>query len=185
MQKLGIISDSHGCTVRTRRAIDLLLDRGAERIIHLGDVGSAAILDLLCGVDATVVFGNCDDARLLVPYAQHLGIHVVHPGAIIELKPNASHPAANGSATQSEGNSAASLRIGVTHGHLEREVMRLMSAKVDVLLHGHTHEVRDEMIAGTRVMNPGALHRAARHTVLLFDPATSHAEWIEVIAPDD
>ena len=65
MTKLGIISDSHGRTARTRQALHLLLARGAERIIHLGDVESEAILDLLVGHDATVVFGNCDDERSL------------------------------------------------------------------------------------------------------------------------
>jgi putative phosphoesterase len=158
-ERLGIISDTHGRTPRARRAIDLLLARGATRIIHLGDVGSEAVLDLLAGIEATVVFGNCDDERALARYAGILGIQVVHPAAVLEVK---------------------SRRIGLTHGHLEREVSLLFESEVDFLLHGHTHEIRDERVGRTRVLNPGALHRASRHTALLLDPASGDAEWIEV-----
>ena len=158
-ERLGIISDTHGRTPRARRAIDLLLARGATRIIHLGDVGSEAVLDLLAGIEATVVFGNCDDERALARYAGILGIQVVHPAAVLEVK---------------------SRRIGLTHGHLEREVSLLFESGVDFLLHGHTHEIRDELVGRTRVLNPGALHRASRHTALLLDPASGDAEWIEV-----
>lgn len=158
-ERLGIISDTHGRASRARRAIDMLLARGAKRIIHLGDVGDEAVLDLLAGIESLVVFGNCDDERGLGRYAGILGIPVVHPGAVIEVK---------------------SCRIGLTHGHIEHEVRRLLELDVDILLHGHTHEVRDERVGRTRILNPGALHRASRLTAMLLDPASGHAEWIEV-----
>ncbi len=158
-EQIGIISDTHGQTPRARKAIDLLLARGATRIIHLGDVGSESVLDLLAGIQATVVFGNCDDDRSLARYATILGIEVVHPAAVIEVK---------------------SMRIGFTHGHLERELTRLLRSNLDILLHGHTHEIRDEQVGGTRIMNPGALHRATRHTVMMLDASSGHAEWIDV-----
>ena len=141
----------------------MLLSRGASRIIHLGDVGNEAVLDLLAGIEATVVFGNCDDERSLARYAQALGIHVVHPGAVIEVK---------------------SKRIGLTHGHIESEVARLFAEDLDILLHGHTHEIRDDLVGRTRVLNPGALHRASRHTALLLEPATGLVEWIEIDETD-
>jgi hypothetical protein len=159
-QRLGVISDTHGSARMARRAIDLLCARGATRILHLGDVGSESVLDLLAGLEATVVFGNCDDERGLARYAHAIGVDVVHPAAIIEVK---------------------EARIGLTHGHLEREVAMLFGAKVDFLLHGHTHEIRDERIGCTRVLNPGALHRARRYTALLLEPATGHAEWLDVV----
>lgn len=159
MATIGFISDTHGRADRARRAIELLRARGATRIVHLGDVGSEAVLDHLAGLEALVVFGNCDDDRGLARYARFLGIEVAHPAAVIEVK---------------------SRRIGVTHGHLGDEVGRLLEERVDFLLHGHTHEVRDECVGVTRVLNPGALHRAARHTALLLDPETGAAEWIEV-----
>ena len=176
---IGVISDTHGSAPMARRAIELLLARGATQFIHLGDVGTASVLDLLAGLEATVVFGNCDDERGLARYAEAIGIRVVHPGSIIEVK----CPGAGSGATEVVGRGmlrTATIRIGITHGHLEREVDRLFRSEVDYLLHGHTHEIRDEVVGRTRVLNPGALHRARRYTALLLDPASGTAEWIQV-----
>lgn len=164
-ERLGILSDTHGNAPRARRAVELLVAAGATRIIHLGDIGSEGVLDHLAGLDATVVFGNCDDARSLRRYADLLGISVAHPAAVIEVK-NGDRP----------------MRVGITHGHLVDEIDRLFRAEVDILLHGHTHVARDERIGPTRVMNPGALHRAERYTAMLLDLRTGDAEWIEVDA---
>jgi putative phosphoesterase len=164
--RLGILSDTHGDAARARRAVELLRSRGATRILHLGDIGSESVLDHLVGVDSTVVFGNCDDARSLRRYAELLGIAVAHPAAIIELK-----------------SGGRSLRIGITHGHLLDEIEQLFRAEVDILLHGHTHVARDDMVGSTRVMNPGALHRAERKTAMLLDLASGEAEWIDVDGP--
>lgn len=162
--RLGIISDTHGRATRARRAIDMLFARGATRIIHLGDVGDEAVLDLLAGIEALVVFGNCDDERGLERYARILGIPVAHPGAVIEVKAR---------------------RIGLTHGHLDRELRRLLDLEPEFLLHGHTHEIRDERIGRTRVLNPGALHRASRMTAMILEPESGHVEWIEVADETD
>lgn len=167
MERIGVISDTHGRRDRAQRAIDVLLSRGATRIIHLGDVGSEDVLDLLAGIPSIVVFGNCDDDRGLARYAGFLGIEVAHPATIVEIK-------------RPPGSAQATLRVGITHGHLEREVDRLFAEKVDILLHGHTHAIRDDLVGPTRVMNPGALHRAPQHTALLFDTTTLEAEWIDV-----
>ena len=165
-ERLGSLSDTHGDAARARRAVELLRSRGATRILHLGDIGSESVLDHLVGVDSTVVFGNCDDARSLRRYAELLGIAVAHPAAIIELK-----------------SGGRSLRIGITHGHLLDEIEQLFRAEVDILLHGHTHVARDDMVGSTRVMNPGALHRAERKTAMLLDLASGEAEWIDVDGP--
>jgi hypothetical protein len=37
------------------------------------------------------------------------------------------------------------------------------------------------MVGRTRVLNPGALHRARRYTALLLDPRSGSAEWIDVV----
>ncbi|MEY3143836.1 MAG: hypothetical protein RLY21_2329 [Planctomycetota bacterium] len=162
-ERLGILSDTHGDATRARRAVELLRAGGATHIIHLGDVGSESVLDHLAGIDATVVFGNCDDARSLRRYAEFLGIAVAHPAAVIEVKAG-----------------ARAMRIGITHGHLLDEIEQLFRAEVDILLHGHTHVARDDMVGPTRVMNPGALHRADRKTAMLLDLRTGEAEWIDV-----
>jgi putative phosphoesterase len=155
---LGILSDSHGQRVRVRRAIELLLERGATRFVHLGDVGDG-VLDELAGLNARVVFGNCDDDRELEGHARALDIEVMHPAGWFEIDGK---------------------RVGVTHGHLLDELDKLIEAKVDYLLHGHTHQCSDATIDGVRMINPGALHRATPHTAVLLCPATGAVETIVV-----
>lgn len=72
--KIGILSDSHGNEGATQRAVATLRERGADRLIHLGDLCESmegrlpkALLTLVRHHDVTVVKGNNDLAveRLL------------------------------------------------------------------------------------------------------------------------
>jgi putative phosphoesterase len=156
---LGILSDSHGHAETTHRAVEALLEAGAETLIHLGDIGSEEVLEELVVVPAKIVFGNCDDERLLARHAERLGVEVCHPIGFLEH---------------------ASKRIAFSHGHLVPLMEAAVRNAVDYLLHGHTHEVRDERIGSTRVINPGALHRASRYTVALLDPQADRLRVLEV-----
>jgi uncharacterized protein len=155
---IGLLSDSHGQTIRVRRAIAMLQERGVSLFLHLGDVGDG-VLDELAGLECHLVFGNCDDARSLDGYARDIGLHVHHPGGILEF---------------------GGQRIGFTHGHLVEELDRLYRAKVDVLFHGHTHERSDAIVDGIRLINPGALHRARPTTVAIYTLASGLLETIVV-----
>lgn len=155
---VGLLSDSHGQSQRVRRAIKLLTERGASVFVHLGDLGDG-VLDELAGLDCHIVFGNCDDCRSLDQYARDIGLQVHHPGGVIDIDGK---------------------RIGITHGHLVEELERLFLQRVDVIVHGHTHERSDAMVDGVRVINPGALHRARIITAALFVPATGTLESVVV-----
>jgi uncharacterized protein len=147
--RIGILSDSHGRAVTTRRAVAMLIERGAELLIHLGDLETEEVIDELVGRNARIVLGNCDwDERDLTRYAENVGVAVDHPLGRLTIDGRA---------------------IAFTHGHLEREMKRAMAEKPDYLLHGHTHEVRDEIVGKTRIINPGALFRAPRYTAALLD----------------
>ena len=58
--RIGILSDSHGRADNTALAVKSLRDRGAELLLHLGDLGSRDVIDELAGGPARIVFGNCD-----------------------------------------------------------------------------------------------------------------------------
>jgi uncharacterized protein len=157
---IGILSDSHGRVERTARALRALRDRGAELLIHLGDFETDAVLDELAGQSARIVFGNCDwSAAAMADYARRLDITVDHPMGEITVHGR---------------------RIAYTHGHIDSLMELAVERGVDYLLHGHTHLVRDEHAGRTRIINPGALHRAQRYTVALLDPASGHLEVIEI-----
>jgi putative phosphoesterase len=157
---IGVLSDSHGRAAITAQAVAALRDAGAEQLLHLGDIETEAVLDELVGHNARIVFGNCDwNDRALANYARHVGITVDHPAGELTI---------------------ADQRIVFTHGHLEHVMDDAISSGAAYLLHGHTHETRDERFGDTRVINPGALFRASRYTVALLNPAEDAVRFIEL-----
>lgn len=168
MITLGLLSDSHGRAVTTHCAVQLLIEHGADVLIHLGDVGSAEVIDALAAVDpktgrqipAHVVFGNTDwDKHVLTRYAQDLGISVHEPAGLLTID---------------------GCRIGFTHGHEPAVMQELLNSGVAYLLYGHTHLLSDELDGRTRMINPGALFRASRYTAALLRPMDGVCEVLEV-----
>ena len=157
---VGILSDTHGNAAMTAAAVDVLGGRGAEYFIHCGDVGSQRVLDALAGLPAAVVLGNVDDLDI-EGYAHHLGLRC---------------------AGRSDDLTLDDKRIAVLHGDdaaLKRSL--LAGQEHDYLLQGHTHVAQDVRIGRTRIINPGALHRAQRKTVALLNTARDRVEFLDVI----
>lgn len=158
--RVGLLSDSHGRVERTARAVRALVDAGARSLIHAGDIETDGVLDCLAGHDAHVVWGNCDwDRAGLERYAQGIGISVHGDAGAITVD---------------------GARIAFTHGHLPAALRAAMASGAEYLVHGHTHERRDERVDGVRVINPGALHRASPFTVALLTPRTGELTTIQV-----
>jgi putative phosphoesterase len=156
---IGIISDSHGEVARTRRAMKQLVEYGCKKFIHLGDVEIIEVLDELIGLDVLLVFGNCDWGVSLHEYAVNVGIDVRDGSDVLHVDGK---------------------RIAFLHGHDEKKYYDFLDDRVDYLLHGHTHEKRDELVNKTRCINPGALHRAAVYTVAVLDPSVDTLVFLEV-----
>jgi len=158
---LGILSDSHGKVDATRAAVDLLRNRGAEYLIHCGDVGGEPILDLLAGdaPPAAFVWGNNDyDRQNLARYAKSIGVTCLDVLGSLELDGK---------------------KIAVTHGDHGGLVRRVLDAQDhDYLLVGHSHVPADQRVGRVRVINPGALYRAAAKTVALLDLAGDTLELL-------
>ncbi len=151
MPLVGLLSDSHGRAGTTQQAVRVLVEQGAETLLHLGDVGSEAVIDALvvAGVGSRLVFGNTDyEADSLARYARLVGVAVDDPAGRLELGDKV---------------------LVYTHGHLHRAVAGALADGVDYLCHGHTHERLDQRRGATRVINPGALFRATQYTVALLD----------------
>jgi putative phosphoesterase len=169
LARIGLLSDSHGRAATTQRATRLLIEHGAEVLLHLGDIGTLEVLDAMIEkLDAAgkpdppvhIVFGNCDwDCDALSAYAVNLGISVDDP--VGRLK--------------------ADGRVVVfQHGHQEAAMEQTLAGGADYLCHGHTHEARDDQLGATRVINPGALFRASQYSVALLDTATGEVQFITV-----
>lgn len=157
MPQIGLLSDSHGRWPTTRRAVDALLEAGAEMLLHLGDIGTVEVIDALAvesphdgeQIPARIVFGNTDwDTRELGEYAEDLGIAVDHPAGRIALE---------------------SGELAYCHGHETAPMEQAMADGVRYLCHGHTHRTLDTRRGDTRIINPGALFRANSYTAALLD----------------
>ena len=160
MALIGFLSDSHGEWFRTRSAIQLLKKYDCTAIIHLGDVETNEVLNELDGHNVSLVFGNCDYVSRLLDYALSLDIDVQDPAGTMTVD---------------------GLTIGFLHGHDESQYYKFMQDEnIDIIAHGHSHEIRDEIVENTRCINPGALHRAPRYTVAVLDTTKKTLEFLEV-----
>jgi putative phosphoesterase len=168
LPKIGLLSDSHGRAGTTRRAVERLLQAGAERLIHLGDVGTMEVIDALCvsapdageQVPAHLVFGNTDwDLESLAEYAADLDVAMDHPVGRLPLP-------------QGE--------LVYCHGHEPGPMQASIDEGVRYLCHGHTHRQSDERRGNTRVINPGALFRAKTYSVALLDTQADDLKFFEL-----
>lgn len=148
---LGVLSDTHDHADAAAAGIATLRAAGAQFLIHCGDVGGESILDLLAGTRCAFVWGNNDyDRASLDRYANEIGLQ---PGGdFVELE-------------------FGGKRIAVTHGDSPKLMRKAMAedAGYDYLLLGHSHIPSDQRSGRLRIVNPGALHRAAKKTVALID----------------
>jgi putative phosphoesterase len=119
---LGVISDTHG--LLRREAVEAL--RGADRILHAGDVGDPEILDTLAQIaPVTAIRGNIDIeswARALpeteIVEIGGVSIYMLHDLGRLDLKPEA--------------------------------------AGIHAVIYGHSHQPKIEMKKGVLYFNPGS-----------------------------
>ncbi|MCC7204845.1 MAG: metallophosphoesterase family protein [Phycisphaeraceae bacterium] len=192
MAIIGLLSDSHGQFKVTQTAVNLLLSRGAEILIHLGDVCSERVIDTLAPVGVESPAGDGHDSNFA---AVGLGAGVC--GRVREAASGAVGGVGGGSreAYLVFGNAdddsltlgryaqhlgihvhplAGRLELGrrslvFTHGHDSTAIRQALRQGVSYLCHGHSHRPLDEQRGPTRVINPGALYRASVLTVAILD----------------
>lgn len=119
---IGVISDTHG--LLRPEAVAAL--RGAEHIIHAGDIGDPAILDALREIaPVTAVRGNVDQEAWAKDLPQT---------ELVEL----------------EGVSIYVLHI------LEKLDLKPEAAGIEAVICGHSHVPKQEMKGGVLYFNPGS-----------------------------
>jgi uncharacterized protein len=158
---LGILSDTHDRLARTRVAVDMLRAEGAEVLIHCGDVTWRDVVPICAVLPCYYVFGNNDSDTVpaLRKAIQESGGVCLEWGGEVTL---------------------AGKRIAVVHGHMRGDVRRMLAARPDYLLSGHSHIAADWRDGPTRRINPGALHRATAFSVALLDLKTDALRFLPV-----
>jgi putative phosphoesterase len=158
---IGILSDTHDKLERTRVAVGLLKEAGAEALFHCGDITQPPLIDACRVLPCHYVLGNND-----CDMAPHLKLAVEKSGGIFL--------GWGGEVT------LAGKRIAMAHGHLTRDLRPLLLAEPSYLLSGHSHIASDSGPGPLRRINPGALHRAKQFTVALLNLATDELQFLTV-----
>jgi uncharacterized protein len=149
---IGVISDTHG--LLRREAVAAL--RGADRIIHAGDIGDPAILDRFSEIaPVTAVRGNVDREAWAknipetnVLEVDGLSIYILHILESLDLKPK--------------------------------------TAGIDAIIYGHSHVPKQEIKDGVLYFNPGSAGpRRFQHPVtigkLIVQDGKIRAELVQLL----
>ena len=156
------LSDTHGYKLHTQRTVEILKSFDPVAVLHCGDIGSLQIPELLGQWPTHYVCGNVD-SRL-----KGLEAAILQAGGIYHHE--------FGDITIED------LRIALLHSHIPQTLDKAIQGGLyDVVCYGHTHQAEYHMDAKTLVVNPGALYRARRHTIAIFElgkkpPAIWHVE---------
>jgi putative phosphoesterase len=158
---IGILSDTHNRYQTTETALALLQARNVNFLIHCGDIEDSETVWLFQGFTAHFTFGNCDHERTELRQAIHgIGASLYEGYGCLEL---------NG------------VKLAFTHGDDKTLLHDLeQSGSFDYLFHGHTHQAVDFKKGSTRIINPGALHRARPKSFVILDIETGNAESVIV-----
>ncbi len=164
--KIGILSETHGNLDRTRDAIRALEREDVEVVLHCGDIGSESVLSELQSafiadkIRFYAVLGNVDypdsvyDSWSETDCFEILGRY----GKITILDKT----------------------IAIIHGDNARVLDEaILSGDYAYVFTGHTHVKDDRRIASTRVINPGAVHRASVSTIAVLDLENDSLEFID------
>src|SRR5262245_13562421 len=132
--RIGILSDTHNELSRTRYAVQLLRDAGAEALIHCGDLAGPPIVAVCAALPCWFVFGNhdADNVPALRAAARDFGSICLGWGGVIEL---------------------GGRRIGVAHGHLTTDMRRVLAEQPEFVFFGHAHFPSDTIVGSVRKIN--------------------------------
>ncbi|MFB6344390.1 MAG: metallophosphoesterase [bacterium] len=159
--KLGLISDTHGSKKHTRYAAQHFKDEPVNTIVHCGDVTLLTHLLPLKDINVPlhVVFGNMDRGQQDFLDADERGAFQHHGQSgtfVLDGK-----------------------TVAMTHGHRQSKLNELIHSEADYVIHGHTHERRDETIDGTRVINPGAI-KPPNSSAAILDLSEDELRFIDI-----
>ena len=158
MIQLAILSDTHGKHQTVETVLEYLQSRNINRIIHCGDIDDSETVWLFQCFTVDFVFGHCDVDRLSLQQAMHgIGVTCHQPFGHLEL----------------EGKKLAFL-----HSDDARLMRDLEQSDFDYLFYGHTHVAKEHQVGETRVINPGALHRANPRSFLILDLPSGDVERV-------
>jgi putative phosphoesterase len=158
---VGIVSDTHEDVRMIVRAVNIFKQRAPALVIHCGDIISPPVLERFAGLPMKLVYGNNDGERAgLKKKCAELGFDEIEDTLTFEF---------------------AGKSFFVNHGTRSSVIEQAASEQLyDYVLHGHTHEKRNEQRGRTRIINPGALFSADEYTIAFLNPESGEVEYVEI-----
>lgn len=137
--KIGLMSDTHDNLSNLTYVLNEYREKGIETIIHCGDLTGLDMVSHFDGFRVIYLTGNMDMLTGAIKSRLEKMREDNFAGMVFKGKLDG-------------------VMVAATHGHINNKIMDLVrQKKYQWIFHGHTHEKRDEVIRGTRVVNPGAL----------------------------
>ncbi|HVT30303.1 MAG TPA: YfcE family phosphodiesterase [Lacipirellulaceae bacterium] len=148
--RLGVISDTHGHVELTRPAVRMFESLDIDAVLHCGDIGSMAVVELFAAWPAHFVFGNCDE-------------NTADFAAAIERAGQTCH-------TLFGDLNFDGVKVALLHSHDRRQFRDTISnSKYQLVCYGHTHVAAIDRNGDTVVLNPGAIYRANPHSIAVVE----------------
>ena len=136
---IGLISDTHDHIDHLDQAVALFNQHDVDTVLHAGDYCSPFMIPPFEGLNLQGVFGNNDGDHYML-LQKFRDIDAVHLGTFGNLELDG-------------------CKIALYHGTDAPITAALeQSSKYDVVVTGHTHEQKAEMVDGTLSVNPGTAH---------------------------
>ncbi len=159
--RIGVISDTHGHLELTRPAVRMLESLEVEAVLHCGDIGSLAIVEMFAPWPTHFVFGNCDyDTGALAAGIEKAGQTCHGMFGDLELQ---------------------GVRIALLHSHDHRRFRQVVaSGEYGLVCYGHTHMAATDRHGETLVVNPGAIYRASPHSLAVVELPSLEATIVEL-----
>lgn len=162
--KIGVLSDTHDNLSNLTYVLNTYRDRKITTLIHCGDLTSLDMVSHLEGFRVIYTMGNMD----------------VVTGAIKKRLEKMRDDNFAGMVFKGK---LGGVDVAATHSHVDGQVIDLVREKrFDWIFHGHTHEKRDEVVRGARIVNPGALGGLGKEprTFSIVDLDAEEVEFIKV-----
>jgi uncharacterized protein len=165
--KIGVLSDTHDNLTNLIYVLNAYRECGVNTVIHCGDLTSLEMVSQFNGFRVIYTVGNMD----------------VTTGAIKKRLDTMREDNFAGMVFRGK---LGGISIAATHSHIDGKVIDLVREKrFKWIFHGHTHEKRNEVVRGVRIVNPGALGGLSRgpRSFCIVDLEAENVEFLHVPQP--
>lgn len=164
--RIGILSDTHDHIEMVDAAVSQLNKERVDLVLHAGDYVSPFVIPRLARLRSPMigVLGNNDGDHYLLAenFAKHDHLNLRGSFATV---------------------TAGGLTIGLLHGD-DRELLHALIGRkaFDVVVHGHTHQVKVTESGKTLIVNPGEAcgYITGRPTIAVLDTVEKNVELLSL-----